>query len=49
MSIIEWAFYGQLAALEHIGVDQSGFDILVAKKFLNGVHVACRRHFEADG
>jgi len=39
-SIIQWAFDRHSPALEHMGVDHSGTDILVAEQFLDGANVA---------
>ena len=39
---IQRAAYGFRLAVEHMGIDHCGFDILVTEKFLNGVDIiAC--------
>ena len=35
--LIEWTADSQAAAVEHVGVDHGGLDVLVAQEFLNGV------------
>ena len=38
-SIVEGGFDGESAALEDMGVDHGGFDILVSEEFLNGADI----------
>src|SRR5512136_578475 len=37
--LIQGTLYGPCAALEHMGVDHGGFDILVTEQFLDGTDV----------
>ena len=39
MSSVKRGFDGEAAALEDVGVDHGGFDILVAEQFLDGADV----------
>ena len=36
---IEWAANGEAAALEHVGIDHRGLDVLVAEQFLDRADV----------
>ena len=38
-ALVQGAADGQAAALEDVGVDHGGFDILVAEQFLDGADV----------
>ena len=39
ISIVKGAFYRQSPALQDVGVDHGGFDILMSEQFLDGANV----------